>query len=207
VELSVTGVVLHASAVVLCDGQAVAFTGESGQGKSTLATAFFSDGYQLLSDDCLLLENRGGVVFAMASYASLRLWSDSAQAVVEAGKLKDTRYSEMAHYTNKQQLLFDERDVSATPNWVKLDRLYLLESEAGATDSQAIRIEPAGGMASIMAMIESSFTLDVVSDASIRRNFATVQQVAGGVTVKRLFYPRRYEVLPQVLAAVQQDHR
>ena len=198
-------VVLHASAVKLSDDQAVAFTGVSGQGKSTLATAFFSAGCRLLSDDCLLLENHGGTVYAMASYPSLRLWADSARAVVEEDKVKGTRYSEMAHYTNKRHLLLDETGVSVPPRWIKLDRLYLLEGEPASADSSLIQINPAGGMASIMALIESLFTLDVVSEDSIRRNFEAVQQVASGVLVKRLAYPRNYEVLSEVIAAVQHD--
>ena len=200
-------VVLHASAVELSDGRAVAFTGVSGQGKSTLATAFFSAGYRLLSDDCVLLENQGGKVYAMASYPSLRLWTDSAQAVVEEDKVKGARYSDMAHYTNKRQLLFDPNDDSAIPRWVKLDRLYLLEGEPASVDSSLIQINPAGGMASIMALIESLFSLDVVSEESVRRNFEAVKQVAGGVVVKRIAYPRNYEDLPEVIAAVRHDYQ
>ena len=128
-------VVLHASAVELSDGQAVAFTGVSGQGKSTLATAFFSAGSRLLSDDCLLLENHEGTVYVMASYPSLRLWADSEQAVVEEDKVKDARYSEMAHYTNKRQLLFDGGADSETPRWVRLNRLYLFVRHRVISDS------------------------------------------------------------------------
>lgn len=198
-------VVLHASAVELADDQAVAFTGISGKGKSTLASAFFSAGHGLLSDDCLLLENQGGTVCAMASYPSLRLWADSAQAVVEGDKVKGVRYSGTAHYTNKQQLLFDGDTASAESRWIKLDRLYLLEDASSDESVNQVKITPAGGMASIMTLIESLFTLDGVSEDSARRSFDAVKQVAGGVKVKRLAYPRNYEVLPEVLAEVRGD--
>lgn len=198
-------VALHASAVELADGQAIAFTGVSGRGKSTLATAFFRAGYRLLSDDCLLLEKRDGTMYAMASYASLRLWADSAQAVGEEEKARGGRYTEMAHYSKKRQLLFDQAHAPTVPRWVKLNRLYILEDSPAGVDSSLVWISPVGGMASTMALIGSSFTLDVVSETSIRRGFDTVQQVAGGVTVKRLAYPRNYGALPEVIAAVRQD--
>src|ERR1700720_695817 len=46
---------LHATAVVVED-QAVAFLGDCGFGKSTLAAAFLQAGHRLLTDDILLLE-------------------------------------------------------------------------------------------------------------------------------------------------------
>ena len=44
--------VLHASSVAI-NNQAVAFMGHSGWGKSTLATAFHTQGYDVLTDDVL----------------------------------------------------------------------------------------------------------------------------------------------------------
>lgn len=198
-------VVLHASAVQLQGDVAVAFTGVSGKGKSTLATAFFSAGHGLLSDDCLLLENHGGRVNVMASYPSLRLWADSAQAVVKHDKVEHAHYSSMAHYTNKQQLLFERDSGMAESRWVKLDRLYLLDDAPADKGTNQVRITLAGGVASIMTLIESMFTLDVVSENTVRRNFEAVKQVANAIRVKRLAYPRNFEALSDVLTAVMGD--
>ena len=55
--LSLAGrTVLHASAVSTGNG-AIAFSGESGRGKSTLAGAFVNHGASLMTDDCLLLDD------------------------------------------------------------------------------------------------------------------------------------------------------
>src|SRR5580704_10701688 len=48
---------LHATAVVF-EGQAVAFLGDCGFGKSTLAAAFLQAGHRLLTDDLMLLQTR-----------------------------------------------------------------------------------------------------------------------------------------------------
>ena len=54
--LSLTGhCVLHASAVEVEEG-ALAFAGASGQGKSTMAALFTSDGAPLIADDVLSLD-------------------------------------------------------------------------------------------------------------------------------------------------------
>lgn len=87
-HLSLAVDVFGTSAVELSNGCAVAFTGHSGQGKSTLATAFFSAGHRLVTDDCHLLEKRAGALYAMSPYPSLRLWPDSARAL--AGKKMQT---------------------------------------------------------------------------------------------------------------------
>jgi hypothetical protein len=54
--LSMQGkLVFHASAVEIGDG-AIAFMGESGKGKSTLAASFATSGYRFLTDDGLIVE-------------------------------------------------------------------------------------------------------------------------------------------------------
>jgi hypothetical protein len=190
--------VVHASAVELPDGRAVAFTGPSGQGKSTLATAFFRAGHGLISDDCLLLETRQGEVQVVASYPSLRLWPDSAGEMVDDG----SRFSEMAHYTNKKQLLLNSGDAPEQPRWNRLSALYILEDPARPGPEQPVAVTPAGGMASIMALISSLFALDVVAEKSVRRGFETVRKVASGVSISRLAYPREYRFLPDVMETV-----
>ena len=52
---------LHATVVVV-SGEAVAFLGESGYGKSSLAASFLDSGHQLLTDDLLILRASAGRV-------------------------------------------------------------------------------------------------------------------------------------------------
>lgn len=185
--------VLHASAVGLPDGTAVAFAGVSGRGKSTLASAFYRAGYRLLSDDCLLLEQRNGEVFAVPPYASIRLWADSADALFPGGRQPGIRASKMAHYTNKQ--VFSPDDPPA-PEPSRLATLFLIDQPG------PLRVEPAGGMTAIMALVEAQFALDVVDEAAVRRSFDAVQRVAGRAQVLRLAFPRDYGLLTDVIGAV-----
>ncbi|MBK6559591.1 MAG: hypothetical protein IPG16_21125 [Comamonadaceae bacterium] len=73
--------VLHGSAVDI-GGQGVAFLGESGRGKSTLAASFATEGTRFLTDDGLLLEWVDGSCMIIPSHPSIRLWADSRAALV-----------------------------------------------------------------------------------------------------------------------------
>lgn len=71
--------VLHASAVDVA-GSAIAFMGESGRGKSTLAAFFCKEGARLVTDDCLLLRGEA----AVASYPAVRIWRGAEKRSVKA---------------------------------------------------------------------------------------------------------------------------
>ncbi len=85
---------LHASSVVI-QGKVVAFTGDSGEGKSTLAAALARHGYSHRSDDVLLVEISGNSIVAWPDRDRIKLCSDafamvgaSRHAPVEAGSGK-----------------------------------------------------------------------------------------------------------------------
>jgi hypothetical protein len=69
-------VVLHASAVVV-GGQAVAFVGHKGFGKSTTAGALLARGHRLLTDDLLAVDVSGPVARVHPGFPMLKLWPDA----------------------------------------------------------------------------------------------------------------------------------
>lgn len=186
--------VLHASAVGLPNGGVIAFTGDSGRGKSTLASAFYCAGYRLLSDDCLLLEKRGDSIFAVPAYPSMRLWPDSADTLFPGGRCENLQASLMAHYTNKRVLspAAHRMALPASP----LRALYLLEPPG------PLHIAATGGMTAVMGLVEAQFTLDVAGREAIRRGFAAVQEIAGHMPILRLAYPHDYRLLTTVIEAI-----
>jgi hypothetical protein len=72
--------VLHASSVAI-HGEAIAFLGHSGWGKSTLATAFYNQGYRLLTDDVLAIQLGEGNPKTLPGYPHVRLLPDSAASL------------------------------------------------------------------------------------------------------------------------------
>src|SRR5215469_10208547 len=112
--------VVHGSAVSTSEGT-IAFVGESGSGKSTLASSFTEEGVAVLTDDCLLLEEKEGCLTAVPSYPGVRLWPKVVDAML--GKGRDL--PEVAHYTEKKRanrsagILFSTRSAA-------LRRMYFL---------------------------------------------------------------------------------
>jgi hypothetical protein len=71
---------LHASCIEIA-GQAVAFAGPVGAGKSTLAAAARRAGHRILTDDVTPLAGSGSRVDALPTYPRLRLWQDAWTAL------------------------------------------------------------------------------------------------------------------------------
>ena len=69
--------VLHASAIRI-DGQAIAFVGDKGMGKSTMAAAFRARGYSLVADDLVAIDISGDVPMAYPGFPQLKLFPGSA---------------------------------------------------------------------------------------------------------------------------------
>jgi hypothetical protein len=69
--------VLHASAVNI-KGKAIAFVGGSGWGKSTLATAFHTQGYNVLCDDVMPIAMGRKQPLVFPAYPQFKVWKDAA---------------------------------------------------------------------------------------------------------------------------------
>jgi hypothetical protein len=68
---------LHGSAVAI-NGKAYAFIGDSGAGKSTIATALIKEGYKLLSDDIIpVFLSKDNIPYVIPSYPHQKLWQES----------------------------------------------------------------------------------------------------------------------------------
>ena len=96
-------VCLHASAVVVGD-EAIALIGPAGSGKSTTAAAFAKQGYNILAEDVVTLDDRGDHFLVRPGYPCIRLWPAAVKAL----------YGSETHLPK------------LTPNW---DKCYLDLSE------------------------------------------------------------------------------
>lgn len=190
--------VLHASAVVLPDGTAAAFVGDTGRGKSTLAASLYQAGARLMSDDCLLIEQNGTGVAGIPAYSGLRLWPDSFAALAfGAGQLA------VGESVNGKRRL-EIKNPAGADDRVALSALFLLGATDVAPRDDSIAIARVTGSSMMMALIEAAFVLDLVSPDAARRNFRLLGAIAHQDTpVFSLNFPRRHAFLPQVRAAVE----
>lgn len=192
--------VLHASAVDM-HGQAIAFVGESGHGKSTLAASLHMAGFPLLTDDGLVLTKGEDGVLALPTYTSLRLWPDAV-----AGLFAETpALAPMAHYSSKQRVLMADAERAAN-QLLPLAALYVLAPETEANDS-AITLTRLSARDACMAIISNSFQLDPTDKGRAAALFNAASDIAHCLPVFSLNYPRDFTRLPEVHAAILQQHR
>lgn len=184
--------VFHASAVEV-DGGALAFVGVSGRGKSTLAAGFAIDGRGFLTDDGLVVERATHGHVALPSHPSIRLWQDSEEALLAP----DTPVAPALSYTSKARFLAGgQLAFCAAPR--PLRRVYFL-GDGGADD---VAIRPLSGSEAMIEWVRHSFLLDVEEQPRLASHFDQVAALANEPIHFALDYPRRYDALARVRAAI-----
>lgn len=189
--------VLHASAVILSDGLAVAFLGDTGRGKSTIAGSYHRDGAELLTDDCLLVQTGESGLLGIPAYSGLRLWPDSFDA------LGYDSLPELGSKTpdGKHRISIKQRETKRQS--ARLNALFVLGDPLEAPVDEQVFIKPLNGSQAMMAIVESAFLLDPVSPDAVQQNFALLGIISKQNTpVYSLNYQRNHQLLPKVRATV-----
>ena len=192
--------VLHASAVVGQDG-AIAFAGVSGMGKSTLSTSFCQQGYSLLADDGLLLEEDQRGLLAIPGYPGVRLWEDMASALFGNA----CKRSPVAHYTEKMRVGADAIQLPFCSEPVLVRRIYLLSEPSSNGAGDAIAIHPLAAQEGFMELVRHTYRLDLLDKEKLRDEFVRLSRVIAVPLFRRLEFPRKLELLPEVRAAILRD--
>jgi hypothetical protein len=124
---------IHASCVSK-RGQSIAFVGDSGWGKSTLATLFVKEGYTLITDDILALDlnKKSPIVYPSPSY--IRLQPDVGNKFVNEYESFPVSHNR----TSKRQILLDRSFSDVKTN---LKKIYFLE-QIGRPENSVKDISP-----------------------------------------------------------------
>jgi hypothetical protein len=189
---------LHAAAILTPLG-VCAFTGPSGTGKSTLASSFLLAGYQLVSDDCLVVEEVQGKMLATAAYPGLRLWDDALSTLFSS----DTNAPPVAHYTTKRRPRV-ERSNCAT-GLSPLVRIYSLMRGDDADGQHSVQIETLSAQAGFRELLTGMFRLDITDPRMLKRQFCFLERLVSCVPVRRLLVPNAFAALPTVREAILND--
>jgi hypothetical protein len=185
---------LHATAIVVGDS-AIAFLGDSGFGKSTLAAAMLGKGYPLLTDDVLVLSFKGQEVLVLPSLARIKLTPDSADAFFPG-----RRSINMNNFTPKMILPLQAWEHASSP--VPLRALYLIPSKPSTSKVSIRRVY---GRASFLPLIQNTFNNSVLAQSRIKQQFAFASRLVRIVPIKRMSYPKRFDMLPVVIDAILTD--
>jgi len=187
--------VLHGSLAATPDGHHVVIIGNSGMGKSTLASAFALAGGAVLTDDCLAVDFDGDRVRAIPSYPGLRLWPDSLTAMFPS---REAEATPMAHYSDKKRL---PSTPSATrPLAPPIDAILVLQHADG---SDVIELSPVSPQQACMALITNSFQLDLGDLRHTHKLLGLAADLARQIPVFTLRHPRDYAALPRVVEHIR----
>ncbi len=189
---------LHATTVVI-DGEAVAFLGDCGYGKSTFGAAFLQAGHRLLTDDLLILKQAGDRFVAHPGPPRIKLFPEVARALF-GGRVSGNR---MNRLTPKLVIPLDARQTVRAAAPVRA--IYVLRDPAAPSRSQTVRIRPLSQRGAFHELIKNTFNHLIVEPDRLKCQFVLATRLAARVPVKSLSYPRALERLPDVRQAVLAD--
>lgn len=186
------GLFLHGSAVTI-GGRAVAFLGLSRSGKTTLAGAMAKAGYPFLTEDVIELVPVAGQYLLQPKRSMLRLFGDSA-AYLLGREFPEAEEDDKHSLAGGDQLPFADAPCP-------LKRIYLLERDPEA----AMAITPLKAPAALSQLLPHSFVLDVEDKPRLREHFSRIAELSERIPSHLLDFPRRYEELTRVVAAIIAD--
>ena len=181
-------IVFHASAVDTGNG-AIAFLGESGRGKSTLAASFAAGGQHFLTDDALLLDPVEGGYLVQPSHPSIRLWDDSQEALLAA----DAELAPPVQYTPKARILSGD-SLPFCNAARQLRRVYFL-GDGSAEELTIQRMRPSEAM---IGLVRNSFLLDIEAQEMLSSHFDLLAEMVALPIYYHLDYQRSFAALPSI---------
>lgn len=189
--------VLHASAVRFDDRIAL-FLGETGAGKSTLATSLHQAGQVLLGDDAVTVTRTPEHYLAQAVYPSLRLYPESIERLIGAGATT----APMADYSDKQHVRLATRPPVTEPPLPLAAIFFLSGTTADGAPARGVEVQPLQSTLACIKLVEQSFTLDPRDPQCAARRLAQLSQLALAVPAFTLSYPHDFSVLARVHASI-----
>lgn len=188
--------VLHASAVTL-DGDATAFLGRSGQGKSTTAAALQAQGHPLVTDDVLPVRVDASPPLVAPGSPQQKLWPDvvaSLGDVPEDLPLVDPCLDKRLRRVNRVSVQAE----------LPLRRIYVLD-DAGDT-----KIEQLAPRQAFEELVRNSYVVQVpgLLDATDSRalHFRQCARLSAAVRMFRVGLKRSLEALPELAQLIARDH-
>ncbi|MBT5873547.1 MAG: hypothetical protein HOH43_09025 [Candidatus Latescibacteria bacterium] len=185
----------HASAVKT-DAGVIIFTGQVGAGKSTLAGAFHSRGYQILTDDiCVISEGADGPT-VYPGYPELKI----TRATTDRLDM-DTRNLERMTWRSKDKYLVSVRE-RFDPAPVSLHAVYWLTP----SDVDEIEIIPVEGVEKFNILVTNTYWnqfLDGLGTGASHFRLAT--SVAQNALVRRVVRPTHGFMLDELVDQIEGD--
>ena len=186
--------VLHASAVVLPTGEAIAFSGPSGFGKSTLANAFAKNPqFEHFADDWITISPE-------SSRVEISAYGDDVVSAIEH-PIDAINALPMTTRLNNHQFKTDDL-VEFKLSSRRLERIYLISPD---TNECSIEIKPLKAKESYVSLARNLFRLDSTDRTNLAAEVQLLTSLLTKTPVYSLSYPRRKRDLPALVRHILED--
>lgn len=184
--------VVHACSVAR-DGEAVAFVGDSGWGKSTLAEFFCQNGYRLINDDVVAMDLSGDEVIVVPGYPQIKLRKGAGEAL----RSDFDTLAPISEIGDKRGSVWTDM-FQAEP--VPLRRLYFLEPYA--TDETSVA--PISKQEAVRELLTHTRVGHIMTAASFKAsNLAQCSDLVQRVPTAWLHRKKSIQALPKVQELIE----
>src|SRR5690606_1987572 len=172
----------------------VAFAGDTGMGKSTLAHALHMAGrHELVTDDIAALVSDGRSTGILPGYASVRLWPESLRQL----DADPARQPQLHHETDKRHVELDVAHASLGPP-LTLGRVYALRT------APSLRVEEHDGLEKAMVLLRHVYCPELTTATRTPSELLqSCVRIADTVRVFTLDRPDDLASLPELVARVE----
>ena len=186
--------VLHASGISTPKG-AIAFIGNSGWGKSTLANAFYNQGYSLLTDDVIAIRMKDGVPITFPAYPHVKLMPDAAAAL-------GYNYDALTPLSSKALKRHNCIDRAFSQKPVPLIKLYALENVSRDHNE----IESTTPQTAVVELIRHTRGTDVLTSVEhMGAHLRQCTELVKSIPISRLKRRRSLDGLSEIIQIIESD--
>ncbi|BAZ11058.1 hypothetical protein NIES4071_28830 [Calothrix sp. NIES-4071] len=186
--------VLHASSVAI-NNKAVAFLGHSGWGKSTLANAFYNQGYSLLTDDVMAIKVESNPPITFPSFPQVKLLPDAAASLGYDFEKLTSIHVRVAKRNNRLDQRFSQ---IALP----VKRIYVLENVAATCNE----IESLSPQNALMELVRHSRATDLLTTPEfVSSHLRQCANLVKNISICRLKRKPSLDALPELVKLIEED--
>lgn len=184
--------VLHAGCVVI-QGQAIAFIGRSGAGKSTTTASFYERGYSVIADDVVPVTGQGDRFMVDPGYPQIKLHDDAAAVLYG-----DVERLPALHRSRVRRLKRASRDFRRVP--FPLRKVYVLEY------GETMQIAPLSEKEALGVVMQNTRAIPPLEHPDFKKaHFDECARLVQNVPVAVLQRPRSLDLLPDLVTRVERD--
>jgi hypothetical protein len=188
---------LHASAIAF--GQrAVAFVGAEGAGKSTTAAALAREGFTVISDDIVAVEEENDRFLVKPAYPYLCLWPESVASLYGSA---DALPAFTANY-DKRCLSLARESLHFADAPVPLACVYILGERAM---NPAPIIESLPAQEGLLTLVANTYATNMLDSHMRKREFETLGRLMQRVPVRRIRAQSDSSHIASLCSAIRED--